>query len=297
MIQVRQNETGCNIRANNGTKFINQTLRAYYEEVRISHQITIARTLQQNGIVKRQNCTLVEAASTMLIFLKALLFLKAEAVAITCYTQNRAFIRKRHNKTPYELLHDREPDLSYIYVFGALCYPTNDGEDLGKLKPKVDIGIFVIYNKRTRLIIETIYVPVAIALEHVVSTGTPSSAIIDQDASSTSTSQTTQETPSPVISLSVEEAYHDIKDSYMDNNSSFDRVMIITLKWIYKVKLDELRGVLKNNARLVARGYRQEEGIDFKESFAQVSRLDAIRIFIAFTAHMNMIVYQMDVKT
>ncbi|GJT93985.1 retrovirus-related pol polyprotein from transposon TNT 1-94 [Tanacetum coccineum] len=76
-----------------------------------------------------------------------------------------------------------------------------------------------------------------------------------------------------------------------------DHVMIITLKWIYKVKLDELGGVLKNKARLVARGYRQEEGIDFEESFALVARLEAIRIFIAFAAHMNMIVYQMDVKT
>ncbi|GJR47299.1 retrovirus-related pol polyprotein from transposon TNT 1-94 [Tanacetum coccineum] len=63
-----------------------------------------------------------------------------------------------------------------------------------------------------------------------------------------------------------------------------DKVMVITLKWIYKVKLDELGGILKNKARLVARGYRQEEGIDFEESFAPVARLDAIRIFLAFAA-------------
>nr|GEX50963.1 hypothetical protein [Tanacetum cinerariifolium] len=73
--------------------------------------------------------------------------------------------------------------------------------------------------------------------------------------------------------------------------------MVLTLKWIYKVKLDELGGILKNKARLVARGYRQEEGIDFEESFALVARLDAIRIFLSFTAHKNMVVYQMDVKT
>ncbi|GJS87903.1 retrovirus-related pol polyprotein from transposon TNT 1-94 [Tanacetum coccineum] len=73
--------------------------------------------------------------------------------------------------------------------------------------------------------------------------------------------------------------------------------MVITLKWIYKVKLDELGGILKNKERLVARGYRQEEGIDFEESFAPVARLEAFRIFLAFAAHMNMIVYQMDVKT
>ncbi|GJX20366.1 integrase, catalytic region, zinc finger, CCHC-type containing protein, partial [Tanacetum coccineum] len=91
-----------------------------------------------------------------------------EAVATACYTQNRYLIRRRHNKTPYELLHDRKPDLTYFHVFGALCYPTNDGEYLGKLKPKADIGIFIgytpakkayrIYNKRTRLIMETMHV-------------------------------------------------------------------------------------------------------------------------------------------
>ncbi|GJR51935.1 retrovirus-related pol polyprotein from transposon TNT 1-94 [Tanacetum coccineum] len=73
--------------------------------------------------------------------------------------------------------------------------------------------------------------------------------------------------------------------------------MVITLKWIYTVKLDELGGILKNKACLVARGYRQEEGINFEESFAPVARLDAIRIFFAYATHMNMIVYQMEVKT
>ncbi|GKG00878.1 retrovirus-related pol polyprotein from transposon TNT 1-94 [Tanacetum coccineum] len=77
-------------------------------------------------------------------------------------------IRHRHGKTPYELLHDKPPDLSYLHVFGALCYPTNDSENLGKLQPKANIGIFIgyaptkkafrIYNRRTRRIIETIHV-------------------------------------------------------------------------------------------------------------------------------------------
>nr|GEZ27715.1 retrovirus-related Pol polyprotein from transposon TNT 1-94 [Tanacetum cinerariifolium] len=76
-----------------------------------------------------------------------------------------------------------------------------------------------------------------------------------------------------------------------------DYVMIITLKWIYKVKLDEYDNVLKNKAQLVAKGYRQEEGIDFEESFAAVARIEAIRIFIANAANKNMTIYQMDVKT
>nr|GEZ80895.1 retrovirus-related Pol polyprotein from transposon TNT 1-94 [Tanacetum cinerariifolium] len=138
-----------------------------------------------------------------------------------------------------------------------------------------------------------------IAPEHVVSTGTPSSTTINQDAPSISTSQTTQETPSLVISLCVEEAYHDIEVAHMDTNSSFGILIpeINSEESSSQVKLDELGGVLKNKARLVARRYCQEEGIDTEESFSLVARLKAIRIFIAFAAHMNMIIYQMDVKT
>ncbi|GJZ68732.1 retrovirus-related pol polyprotein from transposon TNT 1-94 [Tanacetum coccineum] len=120
-----------------------QTLRATMKKSK-STSVNIRCSLStMNDVVERQNRTLVEAACTMLIFSKALLFLWAEAVATACYTQNRSLIRKRHNKTPYELFHDRKPNLSYLHVFDALCYPNNDGEDLGKLKPKADIGIFV----------------------------------------------------------------------------------------------------------------------------------------------------------
>nr|GEU44249.1 retrovirus-related Pol polyprotein from transposon TNT 1-94 [Tanacetum cinerariifolium] len=76
-----------------------------------------------------------------------------------------------------------------------------------------------------------------------------------------------------------------------------DCVIIIALKWIYKVKLDEYGDVLKNKARLVEKGYRQEEGIDFKESFAPNARIEAIRIFIANATSKNLTIYQMDVKT
>nr|GEV35196.1 integrase, catalytic region, zinc finger, CCHC-type, peptidase aspartic, catalytic [Tanacetum cinerariifolium] len=90
-----------------------------------------SRFTWQNGVVERQNCTLIEAARTMLIYAKALLFLWAEAVATACYTQKHSIICLHHGKTPYELLHDKLPDLSFFHVFGALCYPTNDSENLG----------------------------------------------------------------------------------------------------------------------------------------------------------------------
>ncbi|GJU30854.1 retrovirus-related pol polyprotein from transposon TNT 1-94 [Tanacetum coccineum] len=75
------------------------------------------------------------------------------------------------------------------------------------------------------------------------------------------------------------------------------KVMIINLKWIFKVKLDEYGGVRKNKARLVTKGFCQEEGIDFEESFTPVARIEAIRIFVTYAAQKNMTVSQMDVKT
>ncbi|GJZ02879.1 retrovirus-related pol polyprotein from transposon TNT 1-94 [Tanacetum coccineum] len=158
-IPVHLNVIVRNVKTYNGTQFVNQTLCEFYENVGISHQTSVARTPQQNGVVKRRNQTLVEAVRTMLIFSKASLYLWAEAINTACYTQNRSLIRLRYSKTRYELMHDKKPDLSFLYVFGSLCYPTNDIEDLGKLNTKANIGIFVgytpekkafrIYNRRT----------------------------------------------------------------------------------------------------------------------------------------------------
>nr|GEY54918.1 putative RNA-directed DNA polymerase [Tanacetum cinerariifolium] len=104
----------------------------------------------------------------MLIFSHALLFLWAEAIATACYTQNRSIFHRRFNKTPYELIQGRKPDISYLHVFGALCYPKNDREDIGKLCAKGDIGFFIrysansvayrVYDRRTRKIMETMNV-------------------------------------------------------------------------------------------------------------------------------------------
>ncbi|GJV55647.1 retrovirus-related pol polyprotein from transposon TNT 1-94 [Tanacetum coccineum] len=387
MIQVRLKETVRRIRTDNGTEFVNQTLREYYEKVGTSHETSVARSSQQNGV--------------------------AEAVATASYTQNRSMICLRHGKTPYELLYNKPPNLSYLHVFGALFYLTNDSENLGKLQLKADIG--PVLHEMTPITISlglvpnpppsTPFVPPSrtdwdilflplfdelfnpppsvdfpapkvialidevVAPEPTVSTSTPSSTVVDQDAPSPSNSQTTPETPPPVLPNNVEEDNHDIEvanmgnDSYFgiqilevssDQSSSSDIIHIIvppdhqisehnskwtkdhlleniigeldrpvstrlqlheqalfnyydafltdvepkTYKdWIYKVKLDELGGILKNKARLVAHGYCQEEGIDFEESFALVAKLEAIMIFLAFAAHMNMVIYQMDVKT
>ncbi|GKA45194.1 integrase, catalytic region, zinc finger, CCHC-type containing protein [Tanacetum coccineum] len=138
-IQVGLNKTVRFIRTDNGTEFVNQVMSEYYEGVGIFHQKSVPRTPQQNGVVERRNRTL-----------------------------NRSLIHLVIDNTPYELVHDKKPDLTFFRVFGALCYPTNDSENLGKFQAKADIGIFIgyapsrkgyrIYNKRTRRLMETIHV-------------------------------------------------------------------------------------------------------------------------------------------
>ncbi|GJS81644.1 retrovirus-related pol polyprotein from transposon TNT 1-94 [Tanacetum coccineum] len=137
----------CKIRTDNGTEFKNATLKAYYEKLGIMQQFLIAQTPQQKGVVERRNRTLVEAARTMLIFSKLPEFLWAKAVATVYFTQNRSIIHTRYNKTPYELLRGQKPKISYFHVFGSLCYPTNDRDDLRKMKPKADIGVFIGYSE------------------------------------------------------------------------------------------------------------------------------------------------------
>nr|GEV93745.1 integrase, catalytic region, zinc finger, CCHC-type, peptidase aspartic, catalytic [Tanacetum cinerariifolium] len=174
-------------------------LTEYYERVGIFHQKTVPRTPQQNGVVERRNRTLVEATRTMLIFSKALMFLWAEAMATACYTQNRSLIHTHHNKSPYDLVHNKKPDLTFFRVFGALCYPTNDSKDLRKLQLTADIGIFIGYAPSRK-------VSTAVASPRVVDpAGSPSSTTVDQDVPSTSTSPTTQEIQSQVTHQGAKE--------------------------------------------------------------------------------------------
>nr|GFC31573.1 hypothetical protein [Tanacetum cinerariifolium] len=112
------------------------TLHAYFAAEWILHQTSVARTPEQNGVVERQNRTLVEAARTMLSAAKVPLFFWAEAIATTCFTQNRSLVIPRHEKTPYHIINDRKPSVKFFYIFGSLCYIVRDGENLDKMKEK-----------------------------------------------------------------------------------------------------------------------------------------------------------------
>nr|GEZ60919.1 retrovirus-related Pol polyprotein from transposon TNT 1-94 [Tanacetum cinerariifolium] len=147
------------VRTDNGTEFKNKNLAKFFDEVGITQQFSDARTPQQNDVVEKRNRTLVEAARTMLTFANLPSFLLVEAIATTCFTHNHSIIHKRFDKTPFELINKRKPNIKFFRVFGCRCYLLNDYEDVGKLKAKGDIRVFVgysklsaafrIYNKRT----------------------------------------------------------------------------------------------------------------------------------------------------
>nr|GEV64913.1 hypothetical protein [Tanacetum cinerariifolium] len=272
-------------------------------KVGISHETSVARSPQQNSVVERQ------------------------AVATTCYTQNHSIVRLHHGKTPYELLHDKLPDLSFLHVFGALCYPTNDSKNLRKLQPKADIATAVID-------------PIAevIAPDSAESTDSPSSTTVDQDA------------PSPIAHMGNDPFFGmPIPEVASDQSLSTDSIHIIVhpdhqisqhdSKWTKDHPLENIIGQLAlpvftrlqlheqalfcyYDAFLTSvepKTYKdalnqscwieamqkelneferlKEEGIDFEESFSSVARLESIRIFLAYANHKNMVVYQMDVKT
>nr|GEZ47175.1 retrovirus-related Pol polyprotein from transposon TNT 1-94 [Tanacetum cinerariifolium] len=272
-IQVDLNKTVRYIRTDNGTEFVNHTLTEYYKRIGIFHQKTVPGTPQQNGVVKIQNRTLVEAAQTMLIFSKAPI------------------------------------------VFGALCYPTNDNEDLGKLQPTADIGIFVgyapskkgyrIYNKRTRRIMETIHVqfdeltklmahvhlgtglaPNFLTLGQI--NGTPSSTTIDQDAPSPSMSPSSSALKSHQGIAAESTFMEDNPVAPVDNNPFIN---------VFASKPSSDASSSGDISTVGGKGISTRGGIDFEESFTPFARIEAIRIFITNAASKNITIYQMDVKT
>ncbi|GJU44755.1 retrovirus-related pol polyprotein from transposon TNT 1-94 [Tanacetum coccineum] len=348
---IRQAQVSLNpivryLRTDNGIEFLNQTLRYYTEEVVITHYTSTARTPQQNGVVERRNCTLVEAARTMLIFSKYLIFLWVKAVATTYianqnlsiftfivpYVIQQTILRILANFSQKQILESssvihhprRRPDFHGL-TFGhiSLGLVLNQAASTSAKPP-------------TKNDWDLLFQPIYSRASSSFSTS------IDKDAPSPITSPNIEATDSPINSTNVKpneevaefksdtftNPFAPLDTSSADSSSRIksqritkkqwknlvgskpckrksmnlkrlevcelvprpDKAMIISLKWIFIVKLDEYGGVLKNKVRLVAKGYRQEEEIDFEESFSPVARIEAIRIFLAYATHKNMVV-------
>nr|GEY72954.1 copia protein [Tanacetum cinerariifolium] len=239
------------VRTKNETKFKNHVLKEYFDSVAITHENSASKTPQQNGVVEHKNRTLVEAARTMLIFSHAPLFLWAEAIA-TAY-------------------------ISYLYVFGALCYPKNDREDIGKLGAKGDIGFFIRYssnsvayrgyNRRTKKIIETMN----ITFDEL------SAMAFEQNSSRPGLQSLT----SRQISSELELTY---------------APLIITPQRPSERDLDILFAPL-HNEYLGGRPSEAPRTILATPVLQNLQAPTASMIFLAYAAHKGFTVYQVDVKT
>nr|GEY77000.1 retrovirus-related Pol polyprotein from transposon TNT 1-94 [Tanacetum cinerariifolium] len=281
--------------------------------VGITHETSAAKTPQQNGVVEHRNRTLVEAARTIKL------------------------------------------DISYLHVFGALCYPKNDREDIDKLGAKEtknvmfdELSAMAFEQNSSRPGLQSMtsgQISSELELTYAPSTITPQrpserdldilfeplhneylggrsaealraipAALVQQRNLTLSPTASAADTvpnagflePKTVkealtdpawIESMQEELHQFIKLDVCELVPSPDGIKPLTLKWLFKNKHDEENTAIRNKTHLVVRGYRQEKGIDFEESFAPVARMEAIRIFLAYAAHKGFTVYQMDVKT
>ena len=133
------------VRSDNGTEFKNTNVEEFLDEEGIGHEFSVPYTPQQNGIVERKNRTLIEAARTMLDEYKISDQFWAEAINTACHAINRLYLHKILNKTAYELLLGKKPNVSYFRVFGSKCFILNKKPKNSKFAPKVDEGFLLGY--------------------------------------------------------------------------------------------------------------------------------------------------------
>nr|GEU36642.1 hypothetical protein [Tanacetum cinerariifolium] len=286
MIKVRLNATVPNIKNDNGTEFVNQTLKAYYEEVRISHQTFVARTAQQNGVVERHNRPLVEIA-------------RPGPKLLTPGTINSGLMQNVPSLNPTSQTNQETP--SPVIPIGV--EEADHDIEVAHMdnNPYVDFSILESSFKEStsHVVIQNHVHSINQPLEHInkwTKDHSIDNGIGDPYRPISTRNQLQDEALfcyfDAFLSFVEPKSYKEaLTKSYWIESTQeelnefehlevwelvprLDRVMIIPLKWIYK-----------------------EEGIDFEDSFSSVAQLEAIRILIAFAAQMNMVVYQMDVKT
>src|SRR4051812_39733909 len=169
LCQNKMNNKIVAIRSDHGGEFENYLFEKYCDKHGIEHNFSAPRTPQQNSVVERKNRVLEELARTMLNEGNLPKYFWTDAISTTCYVLNRILIRPILNKTPYELLKGRKPNVSHLHVFGCKCFVLNNGKDnLGKFDPKADEGIFLgysqsskayrIYKKRILIVEESVHV-------------------------------------------------------------------------------------------------------------------------------------------
>nr|GEX86283.1 hypothetical protein [Tanacetum cinerariifolium] len=265
-----------NGKRDNRTEFKNYALKEYFDSVGITHETSAAKTPQQNGVVERINCTLVEAARTMLIFSHAPLFLWAEAIAT-------ALVRDL-TPSPTAFAADNVSNAVFKGDLFVNPFATPSTESVVSSTQYVDPSnmhtFYQLYPHDSQWTKDH-------PLKQVI--GEPSRPVLTRNQLKTDGDMCIYALTVSIMDLkTVKEALTEL--------SSPDGIKPFTLKWIFKNKHDEENTIIRNKTRLVVRGYQQEVGINFEESFTLVARMEAIRIFLVYVAHKGFTVYQMDVK-
>nr|GEU83738.1 ribonuclease H-like domain-containing protein [Tanacetum cinerariifolium] len=265
----------------------------------IKREYSNAETPQQNEVSERKNKTLIEAARTMLAnsFLPTTFW--AEAVNTAHYVFNKVLVTKPQNKTPYELLTVRKPIISYLRPFGCHVTILNTIDQLDKFDGKSDSRFLVGYSLNSNAIREE--------LEKLKRQEKEDNDVVGKEAThdypdaNTNSTNLLNAVSVPVSAVFLSTALNDTEPSYTDDplmphfkdilaspsegiftNSSYDDEdfpfgkKAIGTKWVYMNKKDERGVVVRNNARLVTQGHRQEEGIDYEEesSICRTLKLD-----------------------
>nr|GEZ55232.1 retrovirus-related Pol polyprotein from transposon TNT 1-94 [Tanacetum cinerariifolium] len=250
---------------------------------------------KQNGVVERRNQTLVEAARTMLTFTDLPLFLWVEAIATACFTQNREVFHEVselfQGESSSSLLNDdvqQSPE-------EVILPQTNTRSISNDMIPNMDeaSSSHNVFNKR----LEDAYFDASTAFHDTFDVHTYYQPYPHE-------TRWTKDHP-------LHKIIGDPKSSVIamqDELDQFARLKVwrlvpkpegktvIKTKWIFKNKKDKSSLVIQSKARLVAVRYSQQEGIDYDETFALVARIEAIHLFLAYAAHKDFTVYQMDVK-
>nr|GEV46398.1 integrase, catalytic region, zinc finger, CCHC-type, peptidase aspartic, catalytic [Tanacetum cinerariifolium] len=266
----------------NGTEFVNQTLREYYEKVGISHKTSVDGSPWKNGVVERCNHTLIEAARTINSRTRCINWSPSSTTVHqdTQSPSNSQTSLETQSPVISNDVKEENHDLDVAHMNNDPFFSISIPENVSEASSSSDVILIVVNTAAPNS-------------EHVNkwTKGHPLDNIISELKRHVSTRLQLLEQAlfcyyDAFLSLVKPKTYKDALtqacyiEAMQEELNEFerlevwelvprpDKLMVITLKWIYKVKLDELGGILKNKARLVARGYRQEEGIDFEESFA-----------------------------
>nr|GEX58340.1 retrovirus-related Pol polyprotein from transposon TNT 1-94 [Tanacetum cinerariifolium] len=254
---------------------------------RILHQTSIGRTPEQNGVVERRNRTLVEASQTMLSAAKVPLFFWAEAIATTCFTQNHRTVTTSN-----------ELDFLFSLMFDELLNGSTQVVSKSSAVSTADAP-----NQQNKQVVDDDFIN--IFCTPVQDRGETSSRHVDSSNMHTfyqrhpSEHRWTKDHPLEQVIGNPSQSVRTRRQLKSDGEM-FDRPLcknVINTKWLWKNKRDEENTIIRNKSNLVANGCAQEEGINFKDSFAPVARVEAVWLFIAYAAHKSFTVYQMDVKT